>query len=224
MDTILLSATARTTDKSAGVLRREDLVPCIVYGNKAENMSVCCVYNEIYKAYATAGESAIVELAIDDAKKIPVLFHQLQTDPVTDRIIHVDFYAVDMKKEIEANVPVVFTGESPAVKDLGGVLVTTYDHVTVKCLPTNLPHEITVSLETVVDFETALHVSDLKAPEGVEILDDPDTMLATAQEPRSAVEDEAEEAAAAAASEAAAEAKEGEEKKEGEDGGEKSES
>lgn len=206
MDNIPLSATARTEDKSATVLRQEDQVPCVVYGNKSENLSLTCVYNEIYKAYAAAGESTIVDLTIGDNKKIPVLFHQIQTDPVTDKLIHVDFYAVDMKKEIEANVPVVFEGESPAVKELGGVLVTTNDHITVRCLPADLPHEIVVSLENVVDFESALHVSDLVAPEGVEILDDPEMMLATAQEPRSATE-EAEAESAEAEAQAGEEAK-----------------
>lgn len=210
MDTISLSATVRNAEKTAADLRREDLVPCVIYGNKSENMSLSCVYNEIYKAYAMAGESTIVDLTID-GKKVPVLFHEIQLDPVSDKIAHVDFYAVDMKKEIEANVPVVFEGEAPAVKDLGGVLVTTHDHVAVRCLPANLPHELTISVAGLVDFESALYVSDLQAPQGVEILDDAEMMLATVQEPRSAVE---EEAAATAEGEAAAAGEKKEDSKE----------
>lgn len=209
MDTIPLTATARTAETSATSLRHANQVPCVVYGNKTENMSIACVYNEIYKAYAQAGESAIIELDVAGAK-VPVLFHQIQTDPVSDRLIHVDFYAVDMKKEVEANVQVVFEGEAPAVKDLGGVLLTTQDHVTVRCLPTNLPHELTVSVEKIVDFETAVHVSDITVPDGVEILDDPDVTLATAQEPRAAVEEEP----------TAGETTEGEEGEKKEEGGE----
>jgi large subunit ribosomal protein L25 len=183
MSNVPLSATARQNDVSAADLRREGKVPCVLYGNQKENVHMECVYNEIYKAYVHAGESTIVDLTVGNST-VPALFHELQFDPASDRLLHVDFYAVDMKKEIEANVPITFAGESPAVKELGGVLVTTHDHVTVKCLPVNLPHDISVSVVSITDFDSALYVSDLKAPEGVQILDDPEVMIATAQEPR----------------------------------------
>ena len=70
-----------------------------------KNVSLQCAYNDIYKAYASAGRSTLIDLDAD-GKKVPVLFHKLQFDPVSDKITHVDFYAVDMKKEIEAEVPI----------------------------------------------------------------------------------------------------------------------
>ena len=183
MDTVPLTATARTTDKTTAALRQGGTVPCVLYGNKEENVSLECVYNEIYKAYVQAGASTIVDLNMGD-RTVPVLFHQIQFDPVSDRIMHVDFYAVDMTKEIEATVPVHFEGEAPAVKDLGGVLVTTRDHVTVKCLPTKLPSSLAVSIESIVDFTSSITVADLQVPEGVAVQEDAEMMLATAQEPR----------------------------------------
>lgn len=190
MEMISLKAQARPVEPSAKVLRRQSLIPAVVYGNEAENTSIQCDYNELYKAYVQAGGSTIVDLDID-GKKVPSLFHDLSFDPVSDRIIHVDFYAVNMKKSIEAQIPLEFTGESDAVKSLSGVLVTTQDHVTVHCLPSNLPHALEVSLDSLKTFDDALHVSDIVAHEGVEIMDDPEMMIATVQEPRAAVEETA---------------------------------
>jgi len=214
MSTVPLAATARPSEPSAKVLRRADQVPCVLYGNDTENVSIKCAYNEIYKAYVAAGKSTIVDLDID-AKKVHAIFHALSFDPVSGRITHVDFYAVDMKKEIEATIPLSFEGEAPAVKNLGGILLTPHDQVTVKCLPTVLPHNLPVSLESLVEFGDSLTVADIKVPDGVVIIDETDVMIAMIQEPR------AEEVAevAPAAEEAAVEGTaEGTEEKEGDAG------
>jgi len=183
MDNIQLTATGRKPDIKANFLRKEGNVPCVLYGNDVENTSLICAHNDILKAYAMAGKSTLVDLDAD-GKKIPVLFHSLDFDPVTDSIIHADFFAVDMKKEIEAEVPVVFEGDAPAVKELGGIFFVPHDQVKVKCLPINLPHELVANVETLVEFGDALHVSVIKVPDGVTILDDPDAVIATVQEPR----------------------------------------
>ena len=219
MKMIALKAEAKAGDATAKNLRRESRVPCVLYGNDVENTQLTCDYSEIYRAYAQAGESVLVEL--DAAgKNVPVLFHAVQFEPVSDKIVHVDFYAVDMKKEIEARVPLHFTGESEAVKSLGGVLVTVMDHVTVKCLPGDLPQDLEVSIEGLKEFSDELNVADLTVPSGVTIVDSPDARIATVQEPRreeTTVEAVAEgEEAAEGAEGAAAEAKEGEASAEGE--------
>lgn len=187
MDTIALSSQIRDTSKTTNALRKSNLVPCIVYGNETENTQIMCEYNPLFKVYAKAGESTVIDLEMN-GKTIPVLIHAIDFDPVTDRIIHVDFYAVNLKKAIEANVPLHFVGVSPAVKDEGGVLVTIRDHVTVECLPRDLPHAIEVDISGMVEFDEPIHVSDIVVPKGVTILDEPDTGIATVQQPRSAIE------------------------------------
>ena len=183
MEMIPLQATARATDVTVKDLRRGDQVPCELYGNDKANVSLQCVYNEIFRAYQLAGESTIVNLNTGNGA-VPVLFHAIQVDPVSDRIIHVDFYAVNMKKEIDATIPIRFEGEAPAVEDLNGVLVTTRDHVNVRCMPSNLPHDLEVSLNGLVDFQTTLTVADIVVPEGVEITEESDLVLAVVQEQR----------------------------------------
>jgi len=183
MDIVSLSAQARSAEARAKDLRREGIVPCVLYGNDTENAHMQCERSVLEKAFQQAGESTLVELDTG-SKKVPVLFHAVEFEPVSGAIMHVDFYAVDMKKEIEARVSIVLEGEAPAVEELGGILITPYDHVTVKCLPTALPQHLTVSIEALVEFGSRLVVGDITVPEGVAISDDPETVIATVQEPR----------------------------------------
>lgn len=182
MDMVPLKATARGTG-SPKEIRRANGVPCVLYGNEVKNTQVQCVSMELTKAFTRAGENTLVDLDID-GKKVPVLFHELQYDPITGRITHVDFYAVNLKKEIEAPVPIRFTGESPAVKEFAAVIVTVQNHVTVRCLPMALPHDIEVSLASLAQLHAVVKVADLVKPAGVTILDNPETVLVIAQEQR----------------------------------------
>lgn len=190
MEMISLQTEART-DGTAKTVREDGKVPCVLYGNDVEHTQLACDYSELYRAYAKAGENILVELDIG-GKKVPVLFHELQFAPVSDEITHVDFFAVDMKREIEANVPLHFMGESLAVKELGGVMVSVMDHVTVKCLPTALPSYLEVRIDKLDTFTDSVVVSDIVVPSGVVITDDPDAMIATVQEPRKDAEPEPE--------------------------------
>lgn len=214
MQTVPLSVSARPQNQSARQMRREKLVPLNVYGNLDANLSLACHHNDLMRAYLAAGESTLVDLETD-GKKIPVLFKAIQMDPVTDDLTHVDFYAVNMKEEIEARVSLhVEEGdEAPAVKEGKGVLLHIHDEVTVTCLPSKLPHNFPISLENLKEIDDTITVADLKVPEGVTISEEPDTVLLIVQEQRKQEEEEPAPAAEGAEGEAAT----GEgEKKEGE--------
>jgi large subunit ribosomal protein L25 len=193
MQMVALTAAARSSGLSAKQLRRSGKVPAVVYGN-IENTQIQCDENVLRKAFVQAGESTLVDLDIE-GKKVPVLFHTIDFDPVSDRFAHVDFYAVNMKEELETHVSLRFEGEAPAVKELSAILVTALDTVTVRCLPSNLPHDLPVDLGKLVEFGATLTVADIKVPSGVTILEDPDTVIMVAQQPR---EEEKEEVVAAA--------------------------
>ncbi|MBU2213071.1 50S ribosomal protein L25 [Patescibacteria group bacterium] len=216
MNTVALTATARSPEQAAKHLRKTGQVPCVLYGNDIENTSLQCTHKEILKAYSEAGKSTLVELDTG-SKKVPVLFHEIEFHPVSDKIIHVDFYAVDMKKEIEAQVPIKHEGEAPAVKELGGILITPRDHVTVKCLPSVLPHEILVNIEQLAEFGSTLTIADLQIPDGVKVAEDPGTVIATVQEPRK--EEVIEAPVESTEGEAGSEEGSGDEKAEGGEGG-----
>lgn len=203
MEMVQLSAKARNTTLTPRKLRATGAVPCVVYGSELKNLQIECDHMPLHKAFVKAGESTLIELDVD-GKKIPVLIKDMSFDPVSGREVHVDFYAVDMKKEIDASVPVRFEGEAPAVKELGAIFVSSHDHVRVRCLPADLPHELTVDISKMAAFHDAVKVSDIKLPKGVKAMEGPDTVLATVQEPRKeevivAATPTPEEAAAAAA-------------------------
>src|SRR3989338_621001 len=183
MDMVSLQSEARDAAMKPAVMRRNGKVPCVVYGSGTAHQTLTCDRNEPNRVYTKAGESTLVELSVG-GKKVPVLIHELDLDPLSGHIEHVNFYAVDMSKEIEAKVPVRFTGESFAVKDLGAIFVIAQEHVTVKCLPKDLPHELTADISGLKEFHDVITLGSLVLPTGVTIKDAPDTVVAVVQEPR----------------------------------------
>jgi len=183
MDMIPLKAAPRDTATKPNKLRRGGTVPCVVYGHDMKNLQVVCAERELHRVFAKAGESTLIELDMD-GKKIPVLFKDITFHPISGREEHADFYAVNMKEEIETLVPVKYKGEAPAVKDLGGVFITAHEAVTVRCLPADLPHELTVDISGLAEFHMSITVKDLHLAKGVKVMEGADTVLATVQEPR----------------------------------------
>ena len=182
MASITLKASARDKAKKGKVIRREGLIPGTVYGPKMKNEDLTFIYQEFHKVYVAAGESTIVELETN-GKKVPVLIHELQFDPMTGNYTHIDLFALDMTKEVTTNVPLRFVGEAPGVKE-GGVLVKNSDHITVKCLPKDLPHDIEVDISSLVNFFDAVKVSDLKIPATIKIEEESDLILVSVIPPR----------------------------------------
>lgn len=189
MEKITLKALKRSTEQSVKEMRIQGKIPGNVYGNIDEGILIAMDEMELKKAYIKAGESTLVQLDIEGTV-VPVLFHDIEQDAVSDRMTHVDFYAVNMKKEVEAQVHIHLTGESQAMKD-GAILVNAMHEVTVKALPANLPHELTADLAKLNEFGATITVADLIVPEGVVVTNDPEDVIAIAQQPREAEKEEA---------------------------------
>ncbi|MEK7590652.1 MAG: 50S ribosomal protein L25 [Patescibacteria group bacterium] len=183
MDTLKLKVAARTAGLKASGVRRAGSVPCVVYGRDKQTRQFQCDALSLHKAFVQAGESTLVELDLDGAH-MPVLFKDVSFDPVSGREIHADFYAVDMQKEIETHVPVRFEGEAPACKELGAIFVASHNHVRVRCLPGDLPHDLPVSIAKLAAFHDVVTVANLTLPKGVTVMETPETVLALIQEPR----------------------------------------
>lgn len=158
-------------------LRKMGFIPAILYGPGIKNLNLKVQEKEFEKVYKKAGESTLISLEIE-GKKIPVLIHEVQFDPISEKPIHVDFYQPSLKEEIEAKVPLVFVGEAPAVKELGGTLVKALSEIEIKVLPQNLPHEIKVDISPLKTFEDRILVKNLNVPEGVKILRSPEDPVA----------------------------------------------
>jgi large subunit ribosomal protein L25 len=182
---ITLKAVARElVGKKVKQLRKQNLVPAVMYGNKIEAQNLAVNYLDFSRVYDKAGESALVEVEVA-GKKVNALIHDIQLDPMSGRFTHVDFFQVNMKEEVETEIPLEFIGESEAVKANGGVLVKNIDAVTVKCLPADLPEKFVVDIAKLATFEDVITVADLKTSDKVEILLEDETVIAMVSEPRS---------------------------------------
>lgn len=169
--------------KKTKFIKSAEKIPAVVYGPGVKNASIEVDYKDFQKIFKQAGESSLIELNVKGEKeKRPVLIHEVQKDPVTDKFIHIDFFQASLKEEVEAMVPLVFVGESLAEKDLGGTLVKNITEVEVKALPQNLPHEIEVSIDTLKTFQDHILIKDLVLPENVKILKKPEEIIASVAE------------------------------------------
>lgn len=180
--TIPLTVTGRDEKTSAKNLRRVGTVPAVIYGNM-KNTPVQCSAKELHGVYVKAGENTIVDVKLD-GKNVPCLIHAISFNPVNGNYEHVDLYAVDMTKKVTTKVPVVFEGESPAVKNLGGVLLTVHSQLEVSCLPTDIPSHFTADLSGLENFHDSITVAKLKVPSGVTVKEAPETVILIVQEPR----------------------------------------
>jgi len=193
MDNAAITAQLRDTTAKAKVLRRENLIPAEYYGKGVDNKSLQMDYQTFRKLYRTAGDNTVIDLTVEgDKAPKKVLVHHVSFHPVTDAITHVEFINVNMNEEVTAHVDITLEGQAPAVKEMAGVLTQSLDSIEIKCLPGNLIHGVTLNIESLVDFHTALHVSDIELPENITLLTDPAITVATVSAQR---EEEPEEVA-----------------------------
>ncbi len=180
----------QTFGKETKTLRNKGLLPAIVYGPKIKSLPLELDYKIFEKVYKEAGESSLISLEIENQGEKPsVLIHEIQKDPLSDKIIHVDFYQVPVDKEVEAKVSLIFEGETKAIKELGGTLIKNISELEVKALPQNLPKEIKVGISQLKTFEDNILIKDLKIPKGVKILRDPEEIVANVVPPEKVEEE-----------------------------------
>ena len=180
-----LAAERRTvTGKATARLRRDGLLPAVVYGHGFESASITLDAHEFDILRRHVGRNALIDLSIEGAKPKPVLVHGVQLHKVNRRPIHVDLFAVRMTEELTVDVPVHGIGESEAVTKHGGTLLNASGSVKVRARPDHLPQVIEVDLASLVDFDAAIHARDLPIPDGVTLLADPDEIVFKVAPPR----------------------------------------
>jgi large subunit ribosomal protein L25 len=185
---VKLSATKRDVfGRKTNKGRKEGLIPAVVYGRGIKSESLWVKNLDFSKLVAKSGESTMIELEIDGKNDRNVIIYETQEDPIRGNYIHIDFFQVRMDEEIETEVELVYINEevAPAVKELGGVLVKNMDAITVKCLPGDLPSEISVDVSKLATFDDRITVADLDISDKVEIEIDPETVVALVSPPRS---------------------------------------
>lgn len=201
-------------------LRSTGKVPGNVYGMNLDAYAVAVEARRVEEILRLgSGRNTIFTLSLGDGKHSrAVMLRELQRDPVSERLVHVDFLRVDPKKTVHVRIPVRLIGTPEGVKNEAGVIDFVHRQVEVSCLPSAIPEHLDVDVSHLHNNQNVA-VRELRLEEGVEILDDPDTILAVVAAPRVEVEEvpEAEEEAEEAATDAEAEAKPEESKEEGGD-------
>ena len=192
-----LSADPRKTlGKKVQLLRREGVLPAVVYGHGHDSEPIQIDAKGFAELRRHAGRNALVDLKVGGGQARPVLLHAVQEHPVTRRALHADFLIVRMTEEMTVDVPVAMIGESVAIEKMGGTLLHLRDTVQVRALPADLPSSLELDISSLSSFDATLHVSDLQVPEKVVILTDGGEPLARVQAPRVEEEPVAGEAAA----------------------------
>lgn len=181
----ILLKTRKTEGKANKNLLSEGVIPGVVYGHGYESTKVQISRKDFYSIFNTAGESSLIVAKIDDKELGSVLIKDCQVDPVSGDIIHFDLHKVRMDEKIIANVEVILVGESPAVKDLGGVLVVGCDELEIRCYPGDLLSEVSVDISGLKNFDDMIRVSDLNLAKNIEILNTPEDVLVSVEPPRS---------------------------------------
>ncbi|MBU1907561.1 50S ribosomal protein L25, partial [Patescibacteria group bacterium] len=227
---IVLHATKRgELGRGVKKVRQANKVPAIIYGHGIEPEPLTLEVAELRKVRREAGTSTLIDVVVDGDQPVKALIQEIQPHHLTMEPLHVDLRQIKMDEEITVDVPLRFINESPAVKELAGTLVHTLDYLTVKCLPGDLPHEITVDLSGLKTFDDLVTVADLPLNSKVEVMQESDLVVVSVmppltdeqlkkmeeegQAPVTAVKTEAEEKEAEKAAEEAAEG-EGESKEE----------
>jgi len=166
-------------------LRQQSKIPAVVYGHGAKNQPILLDYRAFEKLYGSSGTSSLVDLAVEGSvKPLKVLISEVQRDPVTHKVIHVDLHQVRMDEKIRTHINLEFVGESPAVKSLGGNLVINTNTLTVECLPQDLISSIAVDISPLSELDQNIHVRDLNVPSGMTVIDSPDGSVVSVLAPR----------------------------------------
>jgi len=173
-----IKAKKREAGIKLDVLRKGGEIPAVFYGAGKDTTSISVSMAEFKKIWRDAGESSAVKVSLGTTN-IDSLIHEVQVDPVTGEPIHADFLAIDMKKKIKVNVPLVFEGISNAVKSGIGNLVKVLYEVEVEALPADLPHNLVVDISKLETLQDQIFISDIKLPAGVVVIDSPTEVVAS---------------------------------------------
>ena len=203
-------------------LRARGAIPGVIYGHRVDPVIVSVPRREFDRAFHRAGRTQLLDLQIDgEGRPRKVLVRQVQYNPRSGQPLHVDFYQVNLKEKIAAEVPIVLVGESPAVQSHEGEMQQNLHSLKVNCLPADIPEHIEVDVSGLDNVDDSIRISQLTIPAEVEVTSDPDDVVVKVAAPRVIEEEPVAEVEGAEGEAAEGEDAEGEagEQPEGESGG-----
>jgi large subunit ribosomal protein L25 len=171
--------------KKVSRLRQEGVVPVHFYGPGVDSASLQVDLKELRSLLISAGRNLPITVKVAGEAGENICFvRETQVHPVTEELLHVDFYRVDVSQTVRAEVPILLEGEPPAVRNLGGILLQPFDTLEVEALPLDMPESFRVDVTILEDFSASIRIGDIEVAEGVNILRDPVEMIARVVAPR----------------------------------------
>jgi large subunit ribosomal protein L25 len=182
-----------TGSRASRRMRRADLVPAIVYGGDRDSVSIQVPRRALLELFKKAGsENAVFLLKLAGSGKARhCMVREVEADPITRQLVHVDFQRIDLKVKVKVEVPIELTGVPTGVKNDGGVLDFVHRHVEVECLPTEIPQHLFADVSK-LHIGEHVEAKDLAMPEGVELMVEPERVIAAVSAPRKIEEEAAE--------------------------------
>lgn len=162
--------------KKLKALREQGLAPANIFGKDFASTAITVNAHEFLKLFRKAGETQVLYLQLDK-DEIPVMVAHVQKHPVLGNPLHIDFKKVDLKKKIEAEVPIILIGEAVAVTQKIGEIHQVLDSLTVEALPSDIPQSIEIDVTHLKEIDETITVADVKAEAGYTFTQEPDTMI-----------------------------------------------
>ncbi|UCH51106.1 MAG: 50S ribosomal protein L25 [Chloroflexota bacterium] len=187
MKRLELEASKRdVTGKKVRFLRRQGIIPANIYGHGIDSTPINVDARSLMHLLAQAGKTDLISLKVDDSKgPVKVLMREVQKNPLTDEPLHVDFYQVRMTEKIKADVPLVFIGEAPVLKNVkNSSLFHLIDSLHIEALPDDLPHSFEVDVSNIEELDQTIHIKDIPIGHGITLLSDPEQMVVKVAEAR----------------------------------------
>jgi large subunit ribosomal protein L25 len=186
MEGLTLEANKREIlGKKTRFLRRQGVTPAHLFGHGIESLSLQCDTPNLQRTIAQAGMTRLIALDIEgDKQPRSVFIREIQREPCSGELLHVDFYQVRRTEKIKVDVPIILVGEAPAMKEKGRTLTHSLTSLSVECLPDKLPPQIEVDLSPLEEVEQAIFVRDITLSPDITVITDTDQMVAKVSEAR----------------------------------------
>lgn len=165
-------------------LRKQGVLPAVLYGHEFKSIPLQVLKKDFDKALTMAGESTLVYVHVGD-QQYPVIIHDVARDARDGNVLHADFYKVKLDEKIKAKIQLVFTGDAPAVKNFGGILVKNINEIEVEGLPQDLPHELTIDLGSLDAIGGQVLVKDIAVGSDITVMTPVDKIVVLVQAPMS---------------------------------------
>ena len=176
--TELLATTREILGKKVRFLRRQGITPTHLFGHNVESVALQCDTAQLKRVLAQTGRTRLISLKVDEAKKPRnVVIREVQREPRTSELLHVDFYQVSMAEKIRVEVPIVSIGEAPALKSKENFLLQELNSLSVECLPGEIPNRVDIDLTSLTEVGQAIHVKDIMLDKEDTILNNPEQLV-----------------------------------------------